>query len=157
MKPISLDGQIHHACGGRYHSSTEPFTVRASGMSATVNRVVLRCTKCEHEERTVDHREDAERTAWLSIRKTNRLLSPKEIRLLRERLSLTHEQLGDLLYGTPKGIVEGWERGRYLQNQQVDDMLRGLENRDTLERLAAKAGVILKTEGQPSTGGDASA
>ena len=147
MKSISLDGQIHHACGGRYQSSTEPVTVRASGMSATVDRVVLRCNKCEHEERTVDHREDAERIAWLSIRKTNCLLAPKEIRLLRERLSLTHDQLGDLLYGTPKGIVEGWERGRYLQNQQVDDMLRSLENRDTLERLAAKAGVTLKTGG----------
>ncbi|MGI9078722.1 MAG: hypothetical protein ACR2G6_15540 [Gemmatimonadaceae bacterium] len=146
MTSPSLDGHLHHLCGGRYQSSAEPVTIRVSGMSATVNRVVLRCNKCEHEERTADHRDDAERIAWVAIRKTHGLLAPKEIRLLRQRLGLTHEQMGNLLYGTPKGIVEGWERGRYLQNQQVDEMLRSLENRETLERLAAKAGVALDGE-----------
>ncbi|MBC7788899.1 MAG: hypothetical protein H7Z74_03040 [Anaerolineae bacterium] len=143
MQSISIQGHIHHLCGGRYQNSSESVTIRVSGMSTTVDRVVLRCSKCEHEERTADHREDAERVAWLAIRKTHGLLTPKEIRLLRESLGITHEQMGDLLYGTPKGIVEGWERGRYLQNQQVDEMLRSLEDRQTVERLAAKAGVVV--------------
>ena len=145
MKSLSLDGLRYHACGGRYERTKEPMTIRVSGMSATVDRVVLRCVKCDHEERTADHREEAERATWLSIRKTHGLLAPREIRRLRERIGLTHEQVGELLYGTPKGIVEGWERGRYLQNQQVDEMLRSLEDPATLERLAAKAGVALKS------------
>jgi hypothetical protein len=52
-------------------------------------------------------------------------------------------QLGDLLYGTPKGVVEGWERGRYLQNREADAMLRSLTDRATLELRAAKSGVTL--------------
>jgi hypothetical protein len=79
------------------------------------------------------------------MRATHALLAPKQIRQLRESLGLTPQQLGELLYGTPKGIVEGWERGRYLQNRETDALLRSLTDRATLERLATKAGVALPT------------
>jgi DNA-binding transcriptional regulator YiaG len=112
-------------------------------MTAAVERALFRCGKCGDEQRTVEQRESAEQAAIAAIRRQYALLTPKEIRLLREQVGLTHQQLGELLYGTPKGVVEGWERGRYLQNQQADAMLRALADRAELERRAARAGVVL--------------
>ena len=138
-----LDGHLHRRCGGRYARAAETVTVRVSGMAATVERAFYRCDKCGDERRTVEQREGAEKDAIAAMRGEHALLAPREIRQLRERLGLTHQQLGELLYGIPRGIVEGWERGRYLQNPQVDVLLRSLEDRETLERRAAKAGVTL--------------
>ena len=143
MSISSLEGHLHRFCGGRYQGAVETVTVRVSGMSATVERAFFRCAKCGDEQRTVEQRETAERSAVERIRAEHGLLAPREIRQLRESIGLTAAQLGELLYGTPKGVVEGWERGRYLQNPQVDVLLRSLEDRETLERRAAKAGVTL--------------
>ena len=138
-----LENHLHRFCGGRYQRAEETVTIRVSGMSAEVRREFYRCAKCADEQRTVEQREAAERAAVERIRAAHALLTPKEIRQLRESLGLTPAQLGDLLYGTPRGIVEGWERGRYLQNRETDALLRSLRDRETLERRAAKAGVVL--------------
>lgn len=150
MFEISLEGHLHRACGGRYARAAESVTVRVSGMAATVERGLFRCARCGDEQRTVEQRDAAERAAVATIREAHGLLTPKEIRALREGLALTHAQLGDLLYGTPKGIVEGWERGRYLQNGEADAMLRGLLDPETLRRRAAKAGVTLPDPAPPA-------
>jgi putative zinc finger/helix-turn-helix YgiT family protein len=138
-----LDNHLHRFCGGRYQRAVETVTIRLSGMSAEVEREFYRCSKCDDEQRTVEQREAAERTAVERIRAAHALLAPKEIRQLRESIGLTPAQLGELLYGTPRGVVEGWERGRYLQNRETDALLRSLRDRETLERRAAKAGVTL--------------
>jgi len=140
-----LDNHLHRFCGGRYQKAVETVTLRLSGMSAEVEREFYRCAKCGDEQRTVEQRELAERTAVERIRGEHALMTPKEIRQLRESIGLTPAQLGELLYGTPRGIVEGWERGRYLQNREADALLRSLRDRETLERRAAKAGVTLPT------------
>ena len=147
MSDTSLDNHLHRLCGGRYAAATERVTVRVSGMSAEVDRTFYRCSRCADEQRTVEQREAAEREAVERIRAAHDLLAPKAIRQLRESLGLSAVQLGDLLYGTPKGIVEGWERGRYLQNREADAMLRSLADRATLELRAAKAGVTLPDPG----------
>ena len=72
---------------------------RLSGMSATVERVFYRCSRCDDEHRTVEQREAAERAAVDAVRVEHALLAPRQIRQLRESLGLTTEQLGDLLYG----------------------------------------------------------
>ena len=138
-----LDNHLHRFCGGRYQKAVETVTIRLSGMSADVERDMYRCSKCADEQRTVEQREAAEKIAIERIRAANALLAPREIRQLRESLGLTTAQLGELLYGTPRGIVEGWEKGRYLQNREADALLRSLRDRETLERRAAKAGVTL--------------
>jgi hypothetical protein len=76
-------------------------------------------------------------------------LTPREIRQLREAVGLSAAQLGELLYGVPRGVVEGWERGRYLQNRAADALLRSLRDRGTLEQRAARAGVALPTPDAP--------
>ncbi|HEY0971602.1 MAG TPA: type II TA system antitoxin MqsA family protein [Gemmatimonadales bacterium] len=158
MSESLLEGYLHRRCGGRYAHASETVTLRVSGMAATVERGFFRCDKCGDERRTVEQREGAEAAAVAAIRAEHGLLAPREIRQLRDRLGLTHQQLGEILYGVPRGIVEGWERGRYLQNPQVDALLRSLEDRETLERRAAKAGVQLPVpegampEGTPPEG-----
>jgi putative zinc finger/helix-turn-helix YgiT family protein len=140
---LVLEGSLHRKCGGHYQASVETVTLRVSGMTAAVERGVLRCDACGDEHRTVEQRESAEQAATAAVRAQHGLMTPREIRQLRERLALSHEQLGDLLYGVPRSVVEGWERGRYVQNPEADALLRALEDRDTLERRAAKAGVVL--------------
>ena len=151
MSLTILDGALHRLCGGRYALHTETVSMRMSGMAADVTREFYRCDKCGHEQRTIDQRDAAEKSAIERIRAVHDLLTPKAIRGLRESLGLTVAQLADLCYGTPKGIVEGWEKGRYLQNREADSLLRSLEFPETLQRRAAKAGVIL-----PSTAEQAS-
>jgi putative zinc finger/helix-turn-helix YgiT family protein len=140
---IVLEGSLHRKCGGRYEAASETVTLRVSGMAATVERGMYRCTACGDEHRTVEQREGAEQAAVSEVRARHGLMIPKEIRQLRERLALTHEQLGDLLYGVPRSVVEAWERGRYVQNPDADQLMRSLLDRETLERRAAKAGVVL--------------
>jgi DNA-binding transcriptional regulator YiaG len=155
MSLATLDGSLHRGCGGRYSLQTETVTLRISGMAAEVERGFFRCEKCGHEQRTIDQRDTAEKTAIERIRTTYDLLAPRAIRQLRESLGLTVPQMAELCYGTPKGIVEGWEKGRYLQNQEADALLRSLSDRETLERRAAKAGVTLPTPGDSATHGGA--
>lgn len=143
MSIASLEGSLHRGCGGRYTLETETVTIRLSGMAAEVEREFFRCDKCANESRTIDQRESAEKSAVDQIRAANGLLTPRGIRQLRESLGLTIPQFSELCYGTPKGIVDGWEKGRYLQNRDADALMRSLTDRETLERRAAKAGVTL--------------
>ncbi len=143
MSLATLDGSLHRGCGGRYALQSETVTLRLSGMAAEVAREFYRCEKCGHENRTIDQRDAAEKAAIEQIRAEFELLTPKAIRQLRESLGLTVPQWAELCYGTPKGIVEGWEKGKYLQNREADALLRSLADREVLERRAAKAGVVL--------------
>lgn len=143
MSLATLDGSLHRGCGGRYALQSETVTLRISGMAAEVSREFYRCEKCAHENRTIDQRDAAEKAAIDKIRAEFLLLTPKGIRQMRESLGLTIPQMAELCYGTPKGIVEGWEKGKYLQNREADALLRSLTDRETLERRAGKAGVLL--------------
>lgn len=143
MSIATLEGSLHRGCGGRYSLQSETVTMRFSGMAADVEREFFHCEKCGHDSRTIEQREVAEKTAIERIRAANGLLTPRAIRQLREGLGLTVAQFSELCYGTPKGIVEGWEKGRYLQNRDADALIRSLADRETLERRAAKAGVSL--------------
>lgn len=139
----ALEGHVHRKCGGRYARRTEHITIKVSGMAATVERDLYRCDACGDEQYTVEQREAAEQKAIENIRAYHELLAPKEIRRFRESTGLTPEQFGQLLWGTPRGVVEGWEKGRYLQNQQADQLIRSLMDPEELKRRAAKASVVL--------------
>ena len=143
MTEVALEGHPHRGCGGRYTRRTHTVTIKVSGMHASVERARYECDACGDAQYTVEQRDEAERTATESIRATYGLMTPREIRKLRELTGLTPEQFGHVLYGTPRGVVEGWERGRYLQNQDADALMRSLADRETLEKRAQKAGVTL--------------
>ena len=143
MSELSLEGHLHRRCGGHYALAVEEVTIRLSGMTARVDRSMYRCDKCGDKQHTVEQREDAEREAILTMRTEHALLTGKEIKHFRESVGLTPAQLGELLHGLPKGIIEGWEKGRYLQSPTVDAMLRSLTDREERERRAARAGFVL--------------
>jgi DNA-binding transcriptional regulator YiaG len=143
MSLSTLDGSLHRGCGGRYALQTETVTMRLSGMAAEVTREFYRCEKCAHENRTIEQRDAAEKAATELIRAEHSLLIPKAIRQLRESLGLTLPQFAELIYGTPKGIVDGWEKGKYLQNREADALIRSLTDRETLETRASMGGVTL--------------
>ncbi len=143
MSELTLAGHLHRRCGGHYALAVEEVTIRLSGMTARVDRAMYKCDKCGDRQHTVEQREEAEREAILTMRHHHTLLTGKEIRHFRESVGLSTAQLGELLHGLPKGIVEGWEKGRYLQSPVVDAMLRSLADRAERERLAARAGLVL--------------
>lgn len=138
-----LDGHLHRHCGGRYARASESVTIRVSGMAAVVDRTFYRCDRCGDERRTVEQRELAEQAAVAAMRDEHGLLKPREIRQRRERIGVTTAQFGDLLFGVPQGIVAGWEKGRYLQNPQVDALIRSLDDPEALVYRAARGGVAL--------------
>jgi putative zinc finger/helix-turn-helix YgiT family protein len=139
----ALEGHVHRGCGGHYKRRSENITIKVSGMAATVERSLFRCDSCGDDQYTVEQREAAEQAAVDSIRGYYELMTPKEIRRFRESTQLTPEQFGHLLWGTPRGVVEGWEKGRYLQNKQADELIRSLADPEVLKARAAKAGVVL--------------
>lgn len=143
MSELTLAGHLHRRCGGHYALAVEEVTIRLSGMTARVDRAMYKCDKCGDRQHTVEQREEAEREAILTMRHHHALLTGKEIRHFRESIGLSTAQLGELLHGLPKGIVEGWEKGRYLQSPVVDAMLRSLTDREERERLAVRAGLVL--------------
>jgi putative zinc finger/helix-turn-helix YgiT family protein len=143
MSELSLEGHLHRRCGGHYALAVEEVTIRLSGMTARVDRAMYKCDKCGDRQHTVEQREEAEREAVLTMRSQHTLLTGKEIKHFRESIGLSTAQLGELLHGLPKGIVEGWEKGRYLQSPAVDGMLRSLADVAERERLAARAGLLL--------------
>ncbi len=139
----ALEGHVHRGCGGRYARRAEHITIKVSGMAATVERSLFRCDSCGDDQYTVEQREAAEQAAVESIRGYYELLTPKEIRRFRESTLLTPEQFGQLLWGTPRGVVEGWEKARYVQNKQADELIRSLFDPEVLKLRASKAGVVL--------------
>ncbi len=143
MNLATLEGTPHRECGGHYELHTENVTVRVSGMTVDVVQELFRCANCGHERRTIDQRDELERRAIERIRLEHGLLAPRAIRRLRELLGLTVPQFAELIHGTPKGIVEGWEKGRYLQNREADALIRSLADREILERRAARVGITL--------------
>ncbi len=143
MSELSLEGHLHRRCGGHYALAVEEVTIRLSGMTARVDRAMYKCDKCGDKQHTVEQREAAEREAILTMRTQHTLLTSKEIKHFRESVGLNTAQLGELLHGLPKGIVEGWEKGRYLQSPAVDAMLRSLSDREERERRAVRAGFVL--------------
>ncbi len=148
MSDSSLEGHVHRNCGGLYEHAVERVTVRKSGMSAEVERGLFRCPRCGDEQRTLEQTEAAEQAAIATMRAEYGLMEPREMRALRNSLGLTTAQLSDLMYGTPKGIVEGWLRGRYLQNVEADRLLRSLADPEILSRRAARAGITLPEPGK---------
>lgn len=63
-----------------------------------------------------------------------KVLTPREIRALRERHSLSRAEIGKLTrFG--EASIKRWERGAVIQNASADRFLRALDDHAVLERL----------------------
>lgn len=66
-----------------------------------------------------------------AVRETHGLLSPEKILAIREKLSLTQEELEEI-FGQGQKVVTRWESGRVIQNKTADTILRMLDRRPDL-------------------------
>jgi HTH-type transcriptional regulator/antitoxin MqsA len=96
------------------------------------------CTNC-HESFSGP---EAARIRHLAICRALGLLTPDEIRTIRERLGPSQTQFAKLT-GIGEATISRWERGRLLQNKAMDRYLRILdrnpENVGILEEIRAPA------------------
>jgi DNA-binding transcriptional regulator YiaG len=143
MSDFSLEGFLHGGCGGKYRRVTETAAVTISGMRVSIEREVFRCSSCHDTRRTFDQLEAAERVARDQVRSTFALLPPTEITAVRVSLGLELKPFAALIPVT-EGVVRGWEKGSYVQNQAADAVLRQLASDPVFATAAAaRAGISL--------------
>jgi hypothetical protein len=133
----------HHGCGGVFAATTITKTESMCGLSATVERRVMRCSKCELDRRAPDQVEADYLGVMAAIRETHGLLTPPRIRAIREALGVTPDEF-DALIGLPSGITKGWETMRHLQNPAADRRIRALEDVEYAKSVAIGARVTLR-------------
>jgi HTH-type transcriptional regulator/antitoxin MqsA len=104
-----------------------------------------RCTACGEEDFYTPGQANAlHARALAAIRAQENLLSPEQIRTVREGLGLTQAQFEKLLGVGPKTVVR-WERGRVLPNTATDRLIRLVAaHRENAHILAAIHGVVLE-------------
>lgn len=133
----------HIGCGGVFAATTITRTESMCGLSATVERRVMRCSKCALDRRAPDQVESDYLGVMAAIRETHGLLTPPRIRAIREALGVTQDEF-DALIGLPSGITRGWETMRHLQNAAADARIRALEDVEHAKVVAAGARVTLR-------------
>ncbi|MBK6486159.1 MAG: hypothetical protein IPF98_04640 [Gemmatimonadetes bacterium] len=133
----------HAGCGGVFAGTTIKKTESMVGLTVTVERRVLRCSKCETERRAPEHIEGDYLTTMAVIRETHGLLTHQEIRRTRESLGVTPDEFDQLL-GLPSGISKGWETQRHLQNSRADARIRALQDVEHAAGVAAATRVTLR-------------
>jgi putative zinc finger/helix-turn-helix YgiT family protein len=92
----------------------------------------LRCPGCDERLINLKQSREIRLQAHDRYRAKHGLLSPREIQVLREGLSLTQAQLADLLQ-LGANTISRWEADRLVQSSSMDVLLRLI--RDVPENL----------------------
>jgi HTH-type transcriptional regulator/antitoxin MqsA len=139
-EPPSLSGTPHD-CGGAFELVRIPGDVRIRGTTVRVDREVYRCASCGAERATLDQVDAAREAAAEKLRREEGIMSPAEIRDLRNSLGLSQAELERALGLGPKTVVR-WESGKVMPNQATSALLL-LIGRDpsALEFLASRQGL----------------
>ena len=104
----------------------EPRQVAADdGTVLTFDDELSRCEECRAEFYTHAQSLAASRARAAVLRAHEGLLTPQEIRVIREQLGYTQAQLEHALGTGPKTVVR-WEKGTVRQSRMADQFLRAL-------------------------------
>lgn len=126
--PVCAEGELRSVL------RTEHLEYSANGGTLTVevkNVPVQQCPHCEE----VFSGPEAGRMRDDVLRHALGLLSPQEIRSMRERMGLTQAELAKLT-GIGEASISRWERGQLIQSKAFDRYLRLLAaSRENLKRL----------------------
>lgn len=133
----------HQGCGGVFTATTVDKTESMVGLTVTVQRKVMRCSKCDAQRRSPENVEGDYFATMAAIRETHGLLTHQEIRRTREALGVTPDEFDQLL-GLPSGISKGWETQRHLQNAAADARIRALQDVEYAQGVAVVARVTLR-------------
>jgi HTH-type transcriptional regulator/antitoxin MqsA len=130
-------------CEGPLEGVSEEREVRIGKRSARVRSQFSYCMACEEAYYAPGQMDADLRRASDAVRREEGLLTPDEIRGIRQRLRLTQEAFERLLGVGPKTVVR-WEKGTVFQNRSTDSLIRVVgAQRETARYLAGLHGVDL--------------
>lgn len=110
-------------CGHEAMEVRERREIQVGARRVMVDDTRLRCPHCEEEFYRPGALEDLQRQAAARVRAEEGLLTPDEIRAIRQGLGLTQAAFEKLLGVGPKTVVR-WERGTVFQSRAIDSLLR---------------------------------
>ena len=143
IPPLVPYADRHQGCGGVFTTTTINKTESMVGLTVTLPRRVMRCSKCDAQRRAPEQVEGDYFATMAAIRETHGLLTHQEIRRTREALGVTPDEFDQLL-GLPSGISKGWETQRHLQNVAADARIRALQDVEYAKGVAVGARVTLR-------------
>lgn len=115
-------------CGGLVSRRMVKVDVKVGARETIlVPRRLQQCSQCGETYFGVGEMDAVHRAAADIVREREGLLSPAEIRSLRESMNLSQAQFERLLRTGPKTVVR-WERGTVFQNRATDTLLRTLRD-----------------------------
>jgi HTH-type transcriptional regulator/antitoxin MqsA len=110
-------------CGATVTSVTGPIDVGLGARRVMVEAEHLACTECGERFHPPGQVDALQREAAAESRRQDRLLTPDEIRQVRERLGMSQAAFERLLGVGAKTVVR-WERGTVSQNRTTDALIR---------------------------------
>jgi HTH-type transcriptional regulator/antitoxin MqsA len=94
--------------------------------------------------------ERTQQRAVAQIRTEEGLLTPQDIRRIREKYGLSQARLESLLRTGPKTVVR-WERGTVFQSAAADTLLRLLDDDPAILEALARIAQRAPTKPEPSS------
>ncbi len=113
-------------CGGEITTFRGNTEVTMGTRRVAVRDSYERCDECGEGFYRPGQLERLEREAASRIRASEGLLTPDQIRAIRERLGLSQAAFEQLLGVGPKTVVR-WERGTVFQNRSTDALIRAVD------------------------------
>lgn len=110
-------------CDGPLGIVSDEQEVRIGTRTALVPDEFSFCDTCEEEFYSPGQMAATMRRASEAIRRAEGLLTPNQIRGIRQMLGLTQDAFEKLLGVGPKTVVR-WEKGTVFQNRSTDSLLR---------------------------------
>jgi HTH-type transcriptional regulator/antitoxin MqsA len=123
LNPVERELDSCPTCGGALSQMAEEKEVRIGKRVAFVLDEFFRCRACDEDFYAPGQLDLTLRRASDIIRKEEGLLTPAEIRGIRENMGLPQHAFEKLLGVGPKTVVR-WEKGTVFQNGATDSLLR---------------------------------
>jgi putative zinc finger/helix-turn-helix YgiT family protein len=131
-------------CGGPAKLHREIRPIRILGRTVEVEDEFYRCSACEEEFYLPGMMDAVMKRATARIREDDGLLTPEQVRAVRQKYGLTQPEFERLL-GVGMNTVVRWERGTVPQNSAADSLLRLIgEFPENARFLAELHGVVLR-------------
>lgn len=132
-------------CGGPVSRRMVDVDVKVGARETIfVRRRLQHCTQCGETYFGAGEMDEVHRAAADLVREREGLLSPEEIKSLRESMHLSQAQFERLLRTGPKTVVR-WERGTVFQSRAVDTLLRTIRGVPAARRYLLAGDAVSST------------
>lgn len=118
--------KIEHCpfCGGEsYHHQTKPMTLRYKSHPITIKQPGFWCDDCKEGVIGGEDRKATQKILQTFRAKVDRLLTPDEIKRIREKLKLTQQKAGEL-FGGGVNAFSRYERGETPISRSLSQLLQ---------------------------------